>query len=281
VQTQQAQRAELQRSSGELLQAWSAMTDDNLFDCSQDVVDGPFSMQAELLRQQLGLSWTPPRCGSSDLSAEHPPHVLVEAQVSLELLLAALSRDDVDVDACNARGDTALHCAVQTGDARLDLVGALLDADGDPDVQRASDEHAPLHDAILASQLGCVILLLRAGADPDCTAQLEVSQQLPAGKPPLVGKKVPCSAAVPTTRTRAPPLHFALQLADAHALLMCRALLVIGSPELLARDEKAGLTALATAVASGQLPQTVALLEQLESPTHEISHEHRLDELNL
>ena len=203
------------------------------------------------------------------------PRVLVGAQAPLELLQACLARRDVDVDEVNASGDSALHCAVRTGDARLDLLGALLDADADTDLQRASDEHAPLHDAILAGQLGCVILLLRAGADPDSMAQLDVRPAAATGKPPRgSGRRVASAAAV---RTRAPPLHFTLQLPDAHALLICRALLVIGSPEVLAREESGGLTALATAVAAGTLPQTAALLQQLESP----SHKHRLNELNL
>lgn len=77
--------------------------------------------------------------------------------------LELVERGQADLNARNAKGDTPLHRAVETGMPKL--VKALLAAGADPRA-RAKDGETALHLAALHPEPAFTELLLAAGADP-------------------------------------------------------------------------------------------------------------------
>src|SRR5690606_31703157 len=85
-----------------------------------------------------------------------------------EVVLAAITSPDVDVDQAEPDGSTSLHWAVYAVDH--EMVRALLDAGATADVTNRFGS-TPLTEAVKVADLELVRMLLDAGADPDSPNQ--------------------------------------------------------------------------------------------------------------
>ncbi len=85
-----------------------------------------------------------------------------------DAVLAAITSPDLDLDAMEADGSTALHWATYAADR--DLVRALLEAGARADITNRYGS-SPLSEAVKLGDLDLVRMLLDAGADPDSPNQ--------------------------------------------------------------------------------------------------------------
>ena len=122
-------------------------------------------------------------------------------------------------------GESALHVAIAAGDSALANVGALLEFEAEPDVRARRDGFTALHRAVCSGYLGCTLLLLRAGGDPDAMVAPEALSRVP---------RQPWAASI------SHPLFMTLLHDDAiaHALSSC--LILVGGADVLHRDAVTG-----------------------------------------
>lgn len=186
---------------------------------------------------------------------------LLEAQAPVSAVLRLL-QGGADANMRGGNGESALHVAVAAGDTALYNVGALLDFDADPDIQARTDGYTVLHRAVSDAQLGCVVMLLRAGADPDAISSR--GALLPGA--PLQLR----SASMRSGRSlRSCPLFMAQMHCDLTAHLLSQCLVLVGGADVLQRDSATGRVPAVTAAERGLLT-TATFLSAHQDVAHQV-----------